>query len=77
MRKENKKVVVHPVAIRYEFPFDVHAAAAVMLDEIETRLTWRPSRHLSLHERFKKVGDGLLRAQGTSVPRRHARRNDR
>ena len=58
--KENKKVVVHPVAMRYSFPFDVDAAAARMLDEIETRLTWRPSRELPLHERFKKVGAGLL-----------------
>ena len=31
-----------------------------MLDEIETRLTWRPSRGLPLHERFRKVGAGLL-----------------
>ncbi len=58
--KDNKKVVIHPVATRYSFPFDVHAAAATMLDEIEQRLTWRPSRDLSLHERFKKVGAGLL-----------------
>jgi 1-acyl-sn-glycerol-3-phosphate acyltransferase len=58
--KENKKVVVHPVAIHYSFPFDVDAAAARMLDEIETRMTWRPSRGLPLHERFKKVGAGLL-----------------
>jgi 1-acyl-sn-glycerol-3-phosphate acyltransferase len=58
--KENKKVVVHPVAIRYSFPFDVEAAAAKMLDQIETRLTWRPSRGLPLHERFQKVGAGLL-----------------
>ena len=58
--KEDKKVVVHPVAIRYSFPFDVESAAARMLDEIETRLTWRPSRNLSLFERFRKVGEGLL-----------------
>jgi 1-acyl-sn-glycerol-3-phosphate acyltransferase len=58
--KENKRVVVHPVATRYSFPFDVESAAARMLDEIETRLTWRPSRGLSLHERFHKVGAGLL-----------------
>jgi 1-acyl-sn-glycerol-3-phosphate acyltransferase len=58
--KENKKVVVHPVALRYSFPFDVDAAVARMLDEIEQRLTWRPSRGLPLHERFTKVGAGLL-----------------
>ena len=58
--KEGKKVVVHPVATRYSFPFDVQAAAAKMLDQIEARLTWRPSRGLPLHERFRKVGAGLL-----------------
>lgn len=58
--KENGKVVVHPVAIRYRFPFDVHAAAASMLDEIEARLTWRPSRELPIPDRLRKVGEGLL-----------------
>jgi 1-acyl-sn-glycerol-3-phosphate acyltransferase len=58
--KENKKVVVHPIAIRYSFPFDVESAAARMLDQIEARLTWRPSRELPLRERFQKVGAGLL-----------------
>jgi 1-acyl-sn-glycerol-3-phosphate acyltransferase len=58
--KENKKVVVHPIATRYSFPFDVEPAAARMLDQIETRLTWQPSRGISLYERFKKVATGLL-----------------
>lgn len=58
--KQNKKVVVHPIAVRYAFGFDVEAAAARMLDEIEQRLTWRPSRSLPLHERFRKVGAGLI-----------------
>ena len=59
--KENKgKIVVHPIAVRYSFPFDVESAAARMLDEIEQRLTWRPSRDIALHERFTKVGAGLL-----------------
>lgn len=58
--KENKRVVIHPVAARYHFPFDVSAAATRILDDIEARLTWRPSRELPLHERFKKVGAGLL-----------------
>jgi 1-acyl-sn-glycerol-3-phosphate acyltransferase len=58
--KENKKVVVHPVAVRYSFPFDVESVAAKVLDDIERRLTWRPSRELSLRQRFEKVGAGLL-----------------
>jgi len=58
--KDNKKVVVHPIAVRYSFPFDVNTAAAKMLDEIEARLTWRPSRELPIHQRIRKVGAGLL-----------------
>ena len=58
--KDGKKVVVYPIAVRYSFLFDVEAAAARMLDEIERRLTWRPSRALPLHERFRKVGAGLI-----------------
>ena len=58
--KDGKKVVVHPVAIRYAFGFDVGPPAAKMLDEIEARLTWRPSRELPLPERLRKVGAGLL-----------------
>lgn len=54
------KVVVHPVAVRYSFPFEVEPVVARQLDEIEQRLTWRPSREMPLHERFKKVGAGLL-----------------
>jgi len=59
-REINGKVVVHPVAMRYSFPFDVESAAARMLDEIERRLTWRPSRDLAIHDRIRKVGAGLL-----------------
>src|SRR3954470_16987254 len=58
--KKNKKVVVHPVAVRYSSPFDVESAAARMLDEIEARLTWRPSRDIAIIDRVRKVGAGLL-----------------
>jgi 1-acyl-sn-glycerol-3-phosphate acyltransferase len=58
--KENKKVVVHPVATRYSFSFDIESAAAKMLTQIETRLTWRPNHDMPLHERVRKVGAGLL-----------------
>jgi 1-acyl-sn-glycerol-3-phosphate acyltransferase len=58
--KDGRKVVVHPVALRYAFKFDVEAAAARVLDDIEARLTWRPSRGLRLVERLRKVGAGLL-----------------
>jgi 1-acyl-sn-glycerol-3-phosphate acyltransferase len=55
-----KKVVVHPVGIRYQFHGDINAAATKVLDEIESRLTWRPHRHLPLLDRIYKVGGALL-----------------
>lgn len=53
-------VVVHPVAIRYFFHGDLKACLEPVLDEIETRLSWRPQRQLSLYERIRKVGAALL-----------------
>jgi 1-acyl-sn-glycerol-3-phosphate acyltransferase len=58
--KDNKKVVVHPVALRYSFSCDIESAAARMLDQIETRLTWRPSRGMPARQRVRNVGAGLL-----------------
>jgi len=58
-----KKVVVHPVAIRYRFLGDQKALEAVLgptLETIEARLSWRPQRDLSLAERVSKVGHALL-----------------
>jgi hypothetical protein len=54
------KVVVHPVAIRYKFLCDATKAAAEVLDEIEARLTWRPTKDLPVVERIHKIGAGLL-----------------
>jgi 1-acyl-sn-glycerol-3-phosphate acyltransferase len=80
--KESKKVVVHPVAVRYAFPFDIEAASARVLDDIERRLTWRPSRELPLRERLAKVGAGLLALKeleylGQTQPGAIAQRIDR
>lgn len=58
--KENKQVVVHPIAVRYAFGFAIEPAAARILDEIEKRLTWRPNRDLPLRDRVRKLGLGLL-----------------
>jgi 1-acyl-sn-glycerol-3-phosphate acyltransferase len=53
------KVIVHPVAIRYRLMGDIKAAAGKLLDEIETRLTWR-RQPLPLYDRIHKVGSALL-----------------
>jgi 1-acyl-sn-glycerol-3-phosphate acyltransferase len=54
------RVVVHPIAIRYHFQGDVQTVVTTVLDEVETRLTWRPRRHLPPLARIAKVGEALL-----------------
>jgi hypothetical protein len=54
------KVVVHPIAIRYLFCGDIEQSLSAVLSDIETRLTWRPQRHLPILERLRKVGTALL-----------------
>jgi 1-acyl-sn-glycerol-3-phosphate acyltransferase len=53
------KVVIHPVAMHYYFDGDIELAAGSVLDEIETRLSWR-KQDLRLLPRIAKVMDGLL-----------------
>jgi 1-acyl-sn-glycerol-3-phosphate acyltransferase len=55
-----RKVVVHPVAIRYELQGDVEKAVGPVIDEIESRLTWRKRPGVPLIERIYKVGDALV-----------------
>ncbi len=54
-----KKVVVHPVAIRYHFHGNVEPVITPVLDQIETRLTWQ-KQELPLVERIYKTGGALL-----------------
>jgi 1-acyl-sn-glycerol-3-phosphate acyltransferase len=55
-----RKVVVHPIALRYRFHGDIERAAAKVLEQIETRLTWRPRHGAPLYDRIVKVGAALL-----------------
>jgi 1-acyl-sn-glycerol-3-phosphate acyltransferase len=55
-----RKVVVHPVAIRYFFGGNVEQAVTPVLEDIERRLSWQPQGNKSLLERMRKVGDALL-----------------
>ena len=62
LKKEGKPggVVIHPVATRYAFQGDLAAAVEPDLDALETFLSWRPQKHLSLVERIGKIGQALL-----------------
>lgn len=56
----NKKVVIHPVAIKYRFQGDIQKVADQVLSDIEKRLTWRPHSELPILTRIAKVGLALL-----------------
>src|SRR5262249_62088833 len=75
------EVVIHPVALRYIFQGDIRASVGQVLDDVETRLSWRQQRHLLLPERIAKVGEALLslkeleylgQAQSGTIPERQA-----
>jgi 1-acyl-sn-glycerol-3-phosphate acyltransferase len=55
-----RKIVIHPIALRYRFQGDIEAAIAPVLDEIENRLSWRNHRDLPATERIYRTGNALL-----------------
>jgi 1-acyl-sn-glycerol-3-phosphate acyltransferase len=57
---DRRKVVIHPVAIKYLFKGDLDNAVDDVLSDIEQRLSWQPQKHLPLMERITKVGRALL-----------------
>jgi len=59
-QRQQGKVVIHPVFIRYFFEGDLRAAVIPVLEAIESRLTWQPQNHLPLRERIHQVGAALL-----------------
>jgi 1-acyl-sn-glycerol-3-phosphate acyltransferase len=54
------EVVIHAVGLTYSFRGDIQSALGPTLEELESRLAWRPQRQLSLLDRIVKVGVGLL-----------------
>jgi 1-acyl-sn-glycerol-3-phosphate acyltransferase len=55
-----RKVVVHPVALRYLLKDDLEKAVGPTLTEIEHRLTWRSRESVPLIDRVISVGKALL-----------------
>lgn len=58
--KSGRRIVIHPVALRYDFKGDLLKTADEMLSDIETRLTWSRKPNASLRERIIAVGEALL-----------------
>ena len=54
------KVVIHPVALRYEFMGDITESVGPVLDEIERRLSWKPHTSDDLRTRLSRIGRALL-----------------
>jgi 1-acyl-sn-glycerol-3-phosphate acyltransferase len=57
---QGKKVVVHPVAIRYQIHGEIEPSLHATLDDIERRLSWRPRKENNLVTRIYRVGEALL-----------------
>ncbi|MFP6676153.1 MAG: 1-acyl-sn-glycerol-3-phosphate acyltransferase [Pirellulaceae bacterium] len=56
----NKKVVVHPVGLKYLFGGDIQQQTSEVLGDIEQRLTWRRQDEMPLLRRVESVGRALL-----------------
>ena len=56
----DKKVVVHPVGIKYVYSGDLEKTCNDVLTRLEQKLTWRPQTDMPLIDRIIKVGNGVL-----------------
>lgn len=56
----SKKVVIHPVALRYEFMGDIEAAVTPILGQIERRLSWSEKKSDDIYTRIRRIGGALL-----------------
>jgi 1-acyl-sn-glycerol-3-phosphate acyltransferase len=54
------KSVIHPIAFHYRYSGDLVAAVTPVLERIEHRLTWQPSRVAELLPRIHRIGMALL-----------------
>jgi hypothetical protein len=55
-----RKVVIHPIALRYLLKGDLEEAVGPTLSEIERRLSWRPRESMNLIDRIISFGKALL-----------------
>ncbi len=56
----NRKVMIHPVFLRYFFDGDLETTLLPVLKDLETKLSWQPQTHLSIRQRIEKLGEALL-----------------
>ena len=54
------EVVVHPVALKYQFAGNLKDTLPTALADLERELSWEPQTELSPMDRVRKIGTGLL-----------------
>jgi hypothetical protein len=59
-KDSDAKVVIHPIAVKYQFLGDLEESLRPVLSEIEERLSWLPRSELPLFNRISKIGGALL-----------------
>lgn len=59
-QEPKRKIVIHPIALRYLLREDLEKAVGPTLSEIERRLSWRPRKSMNLIDRIISLGKALL-----------------
>ena len=59
-KKDDGKVVAHPICIKYFYQGDIEKVANDVLTRIEKQLSWAPDPSVPLIDRIVKVGDAML-----------------
>jgi hypothetical protein len=59
-KRNERPIVIHPLAIKYWLLADPRAELAARLTRMESGLGWRPQEEVDLIARVEKLGDGLL-----------------
>lgn len=61
------KVVIHPLAIRYELRGDLQESLGPVLSRLEDRTFWKTHEHLSLRERIRRLALAQLASREVEI----------
>jgi hypothetical protein len=61
------RVVIHPVAYRYQYRSDPEVALRPVLDKLERMVFWQVQDQLPLIERIRRLGNALLSAREVQI----------
>ncbi|REJ73983.1 MAG: 1-acyl-sn-glycerol-3-phosphate acyltransferase [Planctomycetota bacterium] len=60
VRRGQRPLAIVPTAIKYQYLEDPRPELLKVMDELETKIFWRPQRHLDLAERIYRFAEGPL-----------------